>query len=41
VHIDRRPGRRFVSEVLAIHCYDLDADEYEFSTIYQKQEEAR
>src|SRR6202167_4536384 len=41
VHIDRRPGRRFVSEVLAIHCYDPDADEYEFSAIYQKQEESR
>ena len=36
VHLDRRPGRRFVSEVLAIHCYDPDADEYEFSAIYQK-----
>src|ERR1700686_3737392 len=41
VHLDRRPGRRFVSEVLAIHCYDPDADEYEFSAIYQKHEESR
>jgi pilus assembly protein CpaF len=41
VHLDRRPGRRFVSEVLAIHCYDPDADEYEFSAIYQKNEESR
>jgi pilus assembly protein CpaF len=41
VHLDRRPGRRFVSEVLAIHCYDPDADEYEFSAIYQKHEECR
>jgi len=39
VHLDRRPGRRFVSEVLAIHCYDPDADEYEFSAIYQRREE--
>jgi len=28
-----------VSEVLAIHCYDPDADEYEFSAIYQRHEE--
>src|SRR5579872_4640637 len=41
VHLDRRPGRRFVSEVLAIHCYDPDSDEYEFSAIYQKSEESR
>src|SRR5487761_127935 len=39
VHIERRPGRRFVSEVLAIHCYDPDADEYDFSAIYQRREE--
>ena len=41
VHLDRRPGRRFVSDVLAIHCYDPDADEYEFSAIYQKHEESQ
>src|ERR1700676_1208436 len=41
VQLERRPGRRFISEVLEIHCYDPDADEYEFSAIYQKNEESR
>jgi hypothetical protein len=27
--------------VLEIHRYDPDADEYEFSAIYQRQEELR
>lgn len=37
VQIERRPGKRFVSEVLEIHRYDPDAEEYEFSAIYQKK----
>src|SRR5271154_6067127 len=41
VQLERRPGRRFISEVLEIHRYDPDADEYEFSAIYQKREEPR
>src|ERR1700686_4702730 len=41
VQLERRPGRRFVSQVVAIHCYDPDADEYEFSAVYQKHEESR
>jgi Flp pilus assembly CpaF family ATPase len=28
VHLERRPGRRFVSEVVEIHGYDPDRDEY-------------
>ncbi len=39
VQLERRPGRRFISEVLEIHRYDPDADEYEFCAIYQKREE--
>ncbi len=39
VQLERRPGRRFVSEVLEIHRYDPDADEYEFGAIYQRHEE--
>src|SRR3989442_3728982 len=35
VQLERRPGRRFVSEVLEIHRYDTDADEYGFSAIFQ------
>src|ERR1039457_2306663 len=41
IQIERRPGRRFISEVLEIHRYDPDADEFEFSAIYQKREEPR
>src|SRR5271154_3628219 len=41
VQLERRPGRRFISEVLEIHRYDPDADEFEFSAIYQKRGEAR
>lgn len=37
VQIERRPGKRFVSEVLEIHRYDPDADEYDFSAIYQRK----
>ena len=34
VHIDRRPGRRFISEVLEINSYDPDADLFDFCSIY-------
>jgi energy-coupling factor transporter ATP-binding protein EcfA2 len=37
VQIERRPGKRFVSEVLEIHRYDPDADEYDFSALYQRK----
>ena len=30
VQIERRPGRRFVSEVLEISGYDLSTDQYDF-----------
>jgi len=36
---ERRSGRRFVSEVLEIHRYDPDADEYDFGAIYQSRQE--
>jgi len=39
VQLERRPGRRFVSEVLEIHRYDPDADEYDFGAIYQSRQE--
>lgn len=35
VHLERRPGKRFVSEVLEIHRYNPSADEYDFSAIFQ------
>jgi Type II/IV secretion system protein len=34
VQIERRPGRRFISEVLEIKSYDPDADLYEFCVVY-------
>src|ERR1041385_8759214 len=34
VHLERRPGRRFVSEVIEIHGYDPDRDEYNYGGIF-------
>jgi pilus assembly protein CpaF len=34
VHIERRPGRRFVAEVLEINQYDPDADLFDLCAIY-------
>jgi len=34
VHVERRPGRRFVSEVLEIDHYDPDTDMFDFRTVY-------
>jgi len=34
VHIERRPGRRFISEVLEISRYDPDSDLFDFCAIY-------
>jgi pilus assembly protein CpaF len=36
VHIERRPGRRFISEVLEINHYDPDADLFDYRVIYPK-----
>ena len=36
IQLERRPGRRSVSEVMEINCYDPDADEYDFGVVYQK-----
>jgi pilus assembly protein CpaF len=38
IHVERRPGRRFVSEVLEIHGYNPDADVFDCCTVFQKQE---
>jgi Flp pilus assembly CpaF family ATPase len=32
VQLERRPGRRFVSEVVQINAFDADTDEYDLST---------
>jgi hypothetical protein len=34
VQIERRPGTRFVSEVLEIRRYDLKRDDYDILPIY-------
>jgi len=36
IQLERRLGRRFISEVMEINCYDPDADEYEFGVVHQK-----
>jgi len=38
VQLERRPGHRFVSEVLAINAYNPETDRYEFNPIYSRQE---
>jgi pilus assembly protein CpaF len=35
VHLERRPGRRFVSEVIEIHGYDPDRDEYNSAVVFE------
>ena len=39
VHLERRPGRRFVSEVVEIHGYDPDRDEYNYGFVFDSHEE--
>jgi pilus assembly protein CpaF len=34
VHVERRPGQRFIAEVLEIHHYNPDADLFDFHAIY-------
>jgi pilus assembly protein CpaF len=38
VHLERRPGRRFVSEVLEINSYDPDADLFDYGAICLRPE---
>jgi len=39
VQVERRPGRRFISEVLEINGYDPDADLYDFGAVYLANQE--
>jgi pilus assembly protein CpaF len=34
VHVERRPGRRYISEVLLINRYDPDADLFDYGTVF-------
>lgn len=36
VHIERRPGRRFVAEVLEVNRYDHEADLFDYCVMYTK-----
>ncbi len=39
VHIERRPGRRYIAEVIEINGYDPDADLYDFGAVYLAKRE--
>lgn len=39
LQLERRPGRRFVSEVLHINGFDADVDEYDSATIFVSEKE--
>jgi pilus assembly protein CpaF len=34
IHVERRPGRRYISEVLLINRYDPDADLFDYGAVY-------
>jgi len=38
VHVERRPGRRFLSEVLEINGYDPDVDRFDYTLVYARSE---
>lgn len=38
IQIERRPGRRYIVEVLEINGYDPDADLFDYCAIYQRKE---
>jgi pilus assembly protein CpaF len=39
VHVERRPGRRFVSEVLRMEGYDPERDRYSFDPMYSAEQQ--
>src|SRR5882724_5210254 len=39
VQVERRPGRRFISEVLEINSYDADADLFDYCILYTAKRE--
>jgi pilus assembly protein CpaF len=38
IHVERRPGRRFISQVLEINSYNPDADLFDYRVMFQKEE---
>jgi Flp pilus assembly CpaF family ATPase len=41
IHIERRPGQRFISEVLEVNCFNPDADLFDYCVMFQRQEAQR
>jgi pilus assembly protein CpaF len=38
IHIERRPGLRFISEVLEVNSYSPRADHFDYCPVFQKEE---
>jgi len=38
VHVERKPGKRFISEVLELDGYNPDADHFDFTPVYLKED---
>ena len=41
VQVERRPGRRYISEVLLINGYDPDTDLFDYGAVFQAKQEQR
>ena len=41
IQLERRPGRRYVSQVLDIQAYDAERDQYELSSVYEEKSNSR
>ena len=39
IHTERRPGRRFISEVIELNGYDPDIDLFNYSIVYLNEGE--
>src|SRR6266403_533361 len=40
IHVERRPGRRYISEVLLINRYDPDADLFDYGTAFLAKQDS-
>jgi pilus assembly protein CpaF len=38
VHVERRPGKRFISEVLELNGYDPDTDQFDYAVVYARED---
>jgi hypothetical protein len=34
IHVERRPGRRYISEVLLVNSYDPDSDLFDYGAVF-------